>query len=1425
MKTLRLRRDSIFCRVITGLLALGFAANGLANPAGLTVGRGSASAQQNGSHLAVTASQNAVLNWNSFNIAAGETTTFIQPSATSIVWNRINDKNPSQIFGSLQANGVVVLLNSSGFYFGPNSFVSAAGLVVSTANCAPPENSGGTWEFNGPPPLASIINYGHIQVGHGGSAFLIADQIENHGTIEAPGGSVGLAAGQTVLLSERPDGRGMSLQVTLPQGSVDNAGNLIADGGTISLNAKVVNQNGILQANSVQNNNGVIELVAADALTLGAGSQILAQGDAAAPGSAGGTVTLQSGNSFSDTAGGKISTAGGAQGGNGGNIEVSAPKVLSLVSSLDARAQSGWQGGAFFLDPVNIILGTSTAGGAINVNTAFAGFSSILLQATGNVSVNANTIWDLGATTGQSGGQLTLQAGGDITLGNNSKIFDANKWAVTLQAGYDPANQTVGYGTGSITFNGNSSIQTAAGNINLKAGQDITVNSGYVRTAGGGNVSAQALAGSINTGTYAHGYTFTSVNSLSSTYYRVDQVNGVGGISTQAGGDVSLIAGGDVTSYMPYGNSAKTIGGDAGTGAFGPQAGNVTIVAGGNVLGHYVVANGAGSINAGVQLDASGNPVLDAGGHYVLNAGSAGSAGTADNKLALSLIAGGWTVAAAWDIYLQEVRNPNGVFNKFNSGGRLKPSYHYFNYAPDAYVNLSAGNAVQLGDSSSSLPRDNSDGVNVPFIYAPILNISAGAGGVTLNGDSDPYNKLILFPSPQGSLTIATTGGGSLTGNLPSNSDGSPAIFNLVVSDSAQTQFYDNLDIFGLTDHAATPVHLNHPTPVVLNIAGDMSYVLLGAPEAAQITVGGNMINSRFQGMNLSVDPNSSASVAVRNLDGSLGTATVTPGKTSITVAGNIQNRSEFTTVTAATVPNLSYLAQAYPPSPQAANLAKSLLYDPVTKSLTIQGPVTANVLNLLTQEIQYQVYVNGVPQFDAQGNPKLASGLVMDAATAAALKAEYALLGPVPTTRDSGYILGGGGQFNVTARNIDLGTTLGIQSQGVAFDTVAVQDASGNSTLTYPLAPYFTRGADVNVNVAGSLDMFSTSIASLNGGKISVLAGGNINVGSDLFLGGNTAPRGIFTTGPSDVFVRANGNINVNGSRIAAYDGGNVTVESLAGNINAGNGGSGYVVLNAYYVDPVTHQVYTTSPTIPGSGILATTFPKRDASYPAPAVTVGNILVETPNGNINASAGGIIQLALNQANNLASTVAVLAGYELRDAGGNPVTAGQIANGTPVLVSANRNIDASGSGVITQNALLKASGNITGLIFAQGNINIAAVNNVNVTALAQGTANVAAGGTVSGTVIGVGGVSASGGSIDASLLSNNSISGATSGQSGLAQGTAANGASQASQSVDVAKTAADGAGDDTDEQKKKKKGITLAQKVSRVTVLLPTKTN
>jgi hypothetical protein len=203
----------------------------------------------------------------------------------------------------------------------------------------------------------------------------------------------------------------------------------------------------------------------------------------------------------------------------------------------------------------------------------------------------------------------------------------------------------------------------------------------------------------------------------------------------------------------------------------------------------------------------------------------------------------------------------------------------------------------------------------------------------------------------------------------------------------------------------------------------------------------------------------------------------------------------------------------------------------------------------------------------------------------------------------------------------------------------------------------------------------------------------------------------------------------------------------------------------------------------------------------------VGNILVETPNGNINASAGGIVQLALNNVDNSGSTVTVLAG---EDVNGN-------------ILSPGRNIDASGSGIIGSTVTLKASGDIIGAIFARNNLDINAVQNVNVTALSEGTATVNAGESLIGTIVGIGGVNAAGGSVDATLLSNNQITGDTSGQSGFGQGTAAAAASQSMQSEDVAKAADATTDDQDDETKKKGKGITLAQKTGRVTVLLPQK--
>ncbi|MGA2029925.1 MAG: hypothetical protein ABSG87_07610 [Verrucomicrobiota bacterium] len=1038
-------------------------------------------------------------------------------------------------------------------------------------------------------------------------------------------------------------------------------------------------------------------------------------------------------------------------------------------------------------------------------------------------------------------GQLTLEAGGDIifgydSFGDSAQIMDANNWSVTFQAGYNFANNSVNFGQGSIYLNGGDgqtgggSIQTGGGNINLVAGQDILVGSGFVITTGGGSISAHALAGDIDTGGDAQGYFFQSSDLASQAY---DLQDGLGGISTASGGDVTLIAGGNVTSVLP-GNNGYYYDGNfltpnnadyttAGAGAYGSQPGNVTVVAGGDVTGNYLVANGVGSIFAGVEMDANGNPVKDVSGNYVLD--NSGSAGTdqLNPNLALSLVSGGWNVTAAQDIILQEVLNPNGIFN-VNPGG----AYHYFDYSPDDYVNLSAGDLVQLGASSTALPRLNSeDNLKVPVIYPPILNIAAGAGGVVLDGDS-VYNQLILFPSPEGSLTINTTQGGSLVGDLPPSA-GAPQIFNLIVSDSGHSQYKSSSGgLFGLNDHAAIPVHLNNPTPITLNISGDMDYVLLGAPEAAQINVVGNMNNSRFQGMNLSANDVTSIDVgqtAKQNMEdsGLLNPAT----DENLIVGGDINNRSIFTSIDlsqipGAQAPDLSVLSQAVNNSISEPTLASSFFYNGTTLTYeNINGVSLASVLQLL-QHLTIQVYINGAPQWadpPYDTIPITTTASVLNSATASALLAQYNALGAIPNNATAnGFILGGGGAFDISAQNIDLGTSAGIQSKGVGLYEV------GN---TYPLANLFgaggvfDNGADISVNVTGNLNMYSTFIASLNGGNISVNAGGVINAGSSVFSVNTLGVRGIYSTSAGDVSVVANGDININGSRIATYDGGNITVESLNGTVNAGSGISVPVSVQGYYEDPITHIVYQASPQIPFSGIVALTFPARDASYPAPPATLGNILVEAPNGDVNANVSGILQIPLNNLNYPNAITTVLAGYELRDSMGNPVTADDMADGTPVFVSADGNIIANGSGIIASNAKLDASGDINGLIFARNNIDISAQQNVNVTALGVGNVNVSSGGTISGTIVGVGAVSVSGNSIDASLISAN-VSGATSGQSGLGQGTAANSVSQSASNDQSTKDAASSDSED-DEKNKKPKQIALAQKVSRVTVILPPK--
>ena len=95
----------------------------------MTVQSGLATITVNGNTVTIVAADNTHLNWQSFNIASGESTIFQQPSSTSIVWNNIGSQSASQIYGTLQANGVVVLMIILSIAVAGGPFIGLLGTV------------------------------------------------------------------------------------------------------------------------------------------------------------------------------------------------------------------------------------------------------------------------------------------------------------------------------------------------------------------------------------------------------------------------------------------------------------------------------------------------------------------------------------------------------------------------------------------------------------------------------------------------------------------------------------------------------------------------------------------------------------------------------------------------------------------------------------------------------------------------------------------------------------------------------------------------------------------------------------------------------------------------------------------------------------------------------------------------------------------------------------------------------------------------------------------------------------------------------------------------------------------------------------------------------------------------------------------------
>lgn len=155
--------------------------------------------------LTVTqASDKLIIDWDSFSITAGERVVFVQPGVDSVALNRVVGPDPSSIYGQLQANGQIFLVNPSGVVFGAGARVDVGALVVSTLDISDDDFWSGSLSFSGGGAGAVTVAgpsgdspAAVLSAREGGHIVLVAPQVMAGGVVEAD--RVEIQGGRVVL--------------------------------------------------------------------------------------------------------------------------------------------------------------------------------------------------------------------------------------------------------------------------------------------------------------------------------------------------------------------------------------------------------------------------------------------------------------------------------------------------------------------------------------------------------------------------------------------------------------------------------------------------------------------------------------------------------------------------------------------------------------------------------------------------------------------------------------------------------------------------------------------------------------------------------------------------------------------------------------------------------------------------------------------------------------------------------------------------------------------------------------------------------------------------------------------------------------------------------------------------------------------------
>jgi filamentous hemagglutinin family protein len=496
LRSSRVRRDMAWPMMVAASLPLAAPLPAYAQPlptgAAVTAGKAAISTPNANAMVVRQDTQRAVVNWSSFNIGQGNTVNFVQPNAASATLNVVKGATPTDISGTLKANGSVFLINQNGIAISATGVVDTrAGFVASTLGMSEDDFMAGRNVFSG--KGGAVVNRGRIVTGPGGAVALLGSSAGNDGVISAPLGKVALGAAEAATLDLSGDGY---LQVLLPadaksadgQALVSNKGVIDAEGGMVMLKAstvrdalrEAVNMPGTIRARSVSGHDGAIVLEGGEGGAVQVSGTLdvsAAQGEAGRIDVGGAKVQLTGAtlDAGGEERGGLVRVGGSFQGGKD-----------QPAASDDAQRYVGRFGMEGAVGPGNAATTTVDAASRIDVaarGAAGEGGSVVVWSdksTTMQGAIAAGGATSAGAVEVSSGSTVQSVALNRIALGKGGKLL-LDPQDIQIDDTPGGAAGSIGYGDnpGGVSHLVSADLVSLLGggaSVSLKASQDIEWN-------------------------------------------------------------------------------------------------------------------------------------------------------------------------------------------------------------------------------------------------------------------------------------------------------------------------------------------------------------------------------------------------------------------------------------------------------------------------------------------------------------------------------------------------------------------------------------------------------------------------------------------------------------------------------------------------------------------------------------------------------------------------------------------------------------------------------------------------------------------------------------------------------------------------------------------------------------------------------------